>query len=161
MRYELDTTDRQILAALATTLRPSPTVIARKLGLARGTAYSRLDRLEKTGVIEGYVPSVNPSLAGFGVVSFTTLEIEQGSHDETTRALAEIEEIVEIYTVTGAGDILCRILAVSNEHLHAVIQRVAALPTVTRSQSQLALATVRPNSIVGLVAEGPKDQGDT
>lgn len=125
--------------------------IARLAGVARGTAYSRLDRLEAEGVITGYGPDIDPLRAGYGVTAFCTLDIVQGSHDETTSALAAIGEVIEVHTVTGVGDLLCRIIARSNDHLHEVLQQIAALPEVTRSQTQLALKTSHSRSIAELV----------
>lgn len=117
------------------------TDIATAVGIARGTVYSRVDRLRAEGVITGYGPDVDATCAGLGVLAFTTLEIAQGSHAATTAALAAMPEVTEIHTVTGPGDLLCRIVARSNDHLHEVLQRVAAIETVGRSQTHLALAT--------------------
>jgi DNA-binding Lrp family transcriptional regulator len=150
----LDATDLRLLDALRRRPHASHAELARLVGIARGTVYARLDRLEADGVVTGYGPDVDPVRAGFGVLAFTTLEIRQGSHDETTSALAAIPEIVELHTVTGPGDLVCRIVARSNDHLHDVLQRITALPSVTRSQSQLALATTHRRSVVEVLVEG-------
>lgn len=120
------------------------------VGIARGTLYSRLDRLTEAGVITGYGPDVDARGAGFGVLAFCTLEIQQGTHDETVHALAAIPEMLEIHTVTGVGDLLCRIVARSNDDLHDILMRVTAVPTVLRSQTQLALATSHQRHVVDL-----------
>jgi DNA-binding Lrp family transcriptional regulator len=62
--------------------------------------------------------------------------------------LVELHEIVEIHTITGQGDLLCRIVATSNDHLHAVLQRIAHIDTVTRSQTQLALSTPHQRGVL-------------
>ncbi len=147
---ELDETDRSILAALRMRPRGSLTELSSAVGIARGTLYSRLDRLTRTGVIIGYGPDVDPRAAGFGVLAFCTLEIQQGTHDDTVRALADIPELLEIHTVTGAGDLLCRIIARSNDDLHEVLQRVTSVPSVRRSQTQLALATSHRRHVADL-----------
>lgn len=151
MSRALDNTDLRIIESLRANLKASQTVVARELKLARGTVYARLDRLLREGVVEGYTPVIDPARAGYGVLAFTTLEIMQGSHDETISALRAIPEIIEIHTITGEGDLLCRIVAKSNDHLHEVIQLVTAVPSVERSQSQLALATTKTNDIVDLL----------
>ena len=76
------------------------------------------------------------------------LEISQGSHDSTIAALVDIHEIVEIHTITGQGDLLCRIVARSNDHLHEVLQRIAQIETVMRSQTQLALSTPHQRGVL-------------
>lgn len=151
MRRDLDDTDRRLIAALHARPRASHAQLARDLDVARGTVYSRLDRLEAEGVIIGYGPEIAPVAAGLHVLAFCTLEIAQGSHDETTSAIASIPQVIEIHTVTGPGDLLVRIVARSNDHLHDVLQQITHIPTVRRSQSQLALATSLTRSVVELV----------
>jgi len=157
MSRPLDRTDLQLLEALRRDPRATPTDLARLVGIARGTVYSRLDRLTAEGVLTGFGPDVDAGRAGLSVLAFTTLEIRQGSHDETVSALETIIEIVEIHTITGAGDLLCRIVARSNDHLHGVLQRITALSTVNRSESQLALTTDHRRPIVDVVLAVPAE----
>lgn len=141
MTRPLDGTDIRMLATLRSTPQATVTEIAAAVGIARGTVYSRVDRLRAEGVITGYGPDVDAVRAGLGVLAFATLEIAQGSHDATIAALAVMPEVTEIHTITGQGDLLLRILARSNDHLHEVIQRISHVDTVARSQTQLALST--------------------
>ena len=106
-----------MIAALRQDPRASIAELARSVDISRGTAYSRLERLEREGVVTGYGPDIDEARAGYGVLAFTMLEISQGSHDETIRRLRSIPEILEIHTVTGGGDLLCRVVAQSNDHL--------------------------------------------
>lgn len=155
MTTELDTTDRTLIAALLAQPRASVTDIARRTGVARGTVYSRLERLERAGVITGFGPDVDARRVGYDVLAFCTLEIAQGAHGETTRALAEIPEVTEVHTVTGTGDLLCRIVARSNDHLHEILLQVTATPTVRHSHTQLSLHTDHVRSVAALVARPP------
>jgi len=56
-------------------------------------------------------------------------------------ALAGIPEVLEVHKTTGPGDLLCRIVARTNEHLHDVLEQVLATPGITRTTSVLALAS--------------------
>lgn len=150
----LDELDLRLIAQLRREPRASIVQLAASVGIARGTAYARLERLERDGVIAGYGPDVDPVRAGLGVLAFCTLEIAQGSHDETVAALAAIPQILEIHTVTGSGDLLCRIVARSNDHLHDVLQQAAAVSTVRRSQTQLALSTSLHRTIADVLIGG-------
>ena len=152
---QLDTTDRALLLAVRKFPRSSLTSLAKRVGVARGTVYSRLERLERTGVITGYGPEIDPIAAGYSVLAFCTLEIEQGSHQATTGELAQLPEILEIHTITGDGDLLLRIIAISNDHLHDIVQAISAVPSVQRIQTQLALSTTinRPATHIFASAE--------
>jgi DNA-binding Lrp family transcriptional regulator len=55
--------------------------------------------------------------------------------------LATIPEVLEAYTTTGAGDVLARIVAVSNSDLQRVIDRVVAFEGVVRTSTVIALDT--------------------
>lgn len=149
----LDTTDRRLITALRRSPRASLSELARMLELARGTVTSRLQRLEGRGVIRGYGPDVDPTAAGYDVRAFTTLAIAQGSHDRTVAHLETIPNIVEIHTVTGGGDLMLRIIARTNDHLHHVLQEVAAIPEVRRTETHLALATPLQRTVADLIAD--------
>lgn len=151
MSRPLDTTDLRLLGALRQDPHASHAELARTVGIARGTVYSRLDRLEAEGVVVGYGPEIDPARAGLGVLAFCTLDIAQGALAETTAQLEAIPQVLEIHTVTGPGDVLCRIVARSNDHLHEILQRIAALATVTRSETHLALSTNLQRSVVDVV----------
>lgn len=153
MTRSLDGTDHRLLAALRSNPHASHTDLARDVGIARGTVYSRLDRLEAEGVIHSYTPEIDARSAGLGVLAFTTLEISQGSHDSTLGALAAIVEVVEVATVTGSGDLLCRIIARTNDHLHEVLQAISGVPTVQRSETQLALTLAHRRPVIDVVLD--------
>lgn len=151
--YRLDQTDRRLVRALLADPKGSVTELARRVGIARGTVYSRLDRLERVGVIAGYGPDIDPRAAGFGVLGFVTLEIEQGSHATTMAHLRAVPEILQVHTVTGDGDLLCVVVASSNDHMHEVLQGITAHPAVTRSRTQLALHSETVRTVADVVAE--------
>jgi len=151
MTRPLDGTDLRLLDALRRTPHAAVSELAATVGIARGTVYSRIDRLEREGVVTGYGPDIDSVLAGLSVLAFTVLEIAQGSHEPTIRQLADIHEIVEIHTITGQGDLLCRIVARSNDHLHDVLQRIAHIETVMRSQTQLALSTPHQRGVLDVL----------
>ena len=151
----LDDTDRALVRELRARPKSSVTDLARRVDIARGTVYSRLDRLERTGVITGYGPDVEPRSAGFDVVGFVTLEIEQGSHAATMEHLRRVPEILRVHTITGDGDLLCVVLATSNDHMHEILQVVTAHPAVMRSRTQLALHTDEIRTAADIIA-GPQ-----
>lgn len=151
LRRPLDGVDVSLIAELRRRPRTSFTSLARLVGIARGTVYSRMERLEHEGVITGYGPEVDAQRAGFGVLAFVLIEISQGSLEETVRELERIPQILEVHTVTGQGDLMCKILGRSNDHLHQVLQAVAALPAVLRSETNLALATNLQRSVADVL----------
>ena len=149
----LDALDRRLIGRLRAEPHSTVSDLARVLQCARGTVLTRLRRLEERKVILGYGPDIDPAAAGLGVLAFTTLAISQGSHNRVVAHLRTIPEILEIHTVTGSGDLLVRIVARSNDHLHMILQRVVSSPDVNRTETQLALSSTVLRSLADLVAD--------
>jgi DNA-binding Lrp family transcriptional regulator len=137
----VDAAERVLLERLGAVTRPNVLELSRRLGVARNTAQARLDRLEAGGIIEGFGPFVDLTAAGFGVLAFTTLEIAQGAETAVLAGISRIPEALEVHKITGPGDLLCRIVARTNDHLHEVLERVLATPGIRRTSTALALAT--------------------
>jgi DNA-binding Lrp family transcriptional regulator len=127
---------------------------SRRLGVARGTVQARLDRLAARGVVTSWGPQLSPEALGHPVTAFLTLEIHQAgaerAHDAVGSHLAEIPEVLEVHTTTGAGDLLARVVARSNDDLQRVIDAVLAHPLITRSSTVIALATQVPHRVLPL-----------
>ena len=149
---QIDATDRRLIAALRRAPRASVSELARRVSLARGTVQARLRRLEQTGAVRGYGPDVDPVAAGYAVRAFTNLTISQGVHDRVVASLAALSDVVAVHTVTGRGDMLVELMATSNDHLHEILQQVAALPEVVRTETHLALASPVQRTVADLIA---------
>jgi DNA-binding Lrp family transcriptional regulator len=133
--------DLALLGALAGATRPNVLELSRRLGQARNTVQARIDRLQSSGVITGYAPMIDLPALGYTVVAFTTLEIAQGQEGAVLDGLAIIPEVLETHKITGPGDLLCRIVARTNDHLHDVLERILQLPGIARTTSALALVS--------------------
>jgi DNA-binding Lrp family transcriptional regulator len=151
-RAPIDPLDAEIMALFAEHPRIGVLEASRRLGVARGTVQSRLDRLEARGVVRGWGPQVSPTELGYPVTAFLTLEIRQGvGHDRVTRHLETIPELLEAFTITGAGDLWCRCVARSNADLQRVIDAVVATDGIVRTSTVIALATQIPHRTTPLV----------
>lgn len=147
----MDALDAHVLDLFASEPRIGVLEASRRLGVARGTVQARLDRLSGTGIVTGWGPELSSEALGFPVTAFLTLEIRQGAasqqgaashggHDAVATHLAGIAEVLEAYTITGAGDMWVRVVARSNADLQRVIDRVLAAPGIERSTTVIALA---------------------
>jgi DNA-binding Lrp family transcriptional regulator len=141
----VDALDRRLIRLFDTEPRIGVLEASRRLGVARGTVQARLDRLERTGVIISWSPSVSPAALGYAVTAFVTLEIIQHEgRAEVTARLARIPEVLECWTVTGSGDLWCRIVARSNADLQRVIDAMVTDPNVVRSVTLIGLSDLIP-----------------
>src|SRR3954468_18240840 len=138
----LDALDARILLLFAQDPRVGVLEASRRLGVARGTVQARLDKLEERGVITSWAPALDPAALGFPVTAFATLEITQaGGHQPVAEHLRAIPEVLEAHTITGAADLMVRLVARSNADLQRVIDEVVDSPSVVRASTVIVLAT--------------------
>jgi DNA-binding Lrp family transcriptional regulator len=148
----IDDLDARLLELFAAEPRIGVLEASRRLKVARGTVQARLDRLGQRGVVTGYGPDIDPVALGHGVTAFVTLEIRQASgHDPVADGLAAIPEVLEVHTITGPGDMLCRVVARTNADLQRVIDAIVAVTGVVRAATVIALATPVPYRVLPLV----------
>ena len=148
----VDRLDAALIELLAAEPRVGVLEASRRLRVARGTVQARLERLQERGVITGYGPEVDPAALGYEVTAFITLEIRQaGGHDPVAERLAAIPEVLEAHTITGAGDMLCRVVARSNADLQRVIDAIVSAEGVVRAATVISLATQVPYRILPLI----------
>src|SRR5262245_1344145 len=109
MTTRLDRLDLAVLRLLAEQPRAGVREYARQLGIARGTAQARIDKLQRLGVVTSYRPQISPVSMGFTVLAYVHLHLAQGQLDDTSRLLARIPEIVEADCIAGEGDLICQV----------------------------------------------------
>ncbi|MFC7549782.1 Lrp/AsnC family transcriptional regulator [Plantactinospora sp. GCM10030261] len=149
---QLDGLDVRLIDLLAAEPRIGVLECSRRLGVARGTVQARLDKLVGRGVIRGFGPEIAPAAVGFSVMSFVTLEISQRhGHEQVTRHLAQIPEVLEAHTITGGSDLLCRIVARSNADLQRVIDQIVSYEGIGRASTVIALAEQIPYRVLPLI----------
>ncbi|HLI39426.1 MAG TPA: Lrp/AsnC family transcriptional regulator [Streptosporangiaceae bacterium] len=137
----IDALDAALIELFTAEPRVGVLEASRRLGVARGTVQARLDRLQERGVITGYGPDIDPARLGYGITAFITLEIRQaGGRDPVAGRLAEIPEVLEAHTITGPGDMLCRVVARTNADLQRVIDAIVGTDGVMRTSTVIALA---------------------
>ena len=147
----VDDLDARLLRELDEAPRVGVLELSRRLGVARGTVQARLDRLVERGVIATFAPTLNPVAMGYAVTAFATLEISQGQGQAVLAHLRAIPEVLEVHTITGPGDMLCRVVARSNDDLQQVLDRVTQYPEIVRTSTVIALSNPIPHHVLPLV----------
>jgi DNA-binding Lrp family transcriptional regulator len=147
----IDELDGRLIRLLAASPRAGVVELARQLGVARGTAQARLERLQQRGVITGFGPDLDLVELGYGVLAFTTLEIAQGRLHDVVEHLKDIAEVLEAHATSGPGDLHCRVVARTNADLQEVINRILEVQGIDRCTSVIALSPQIPHRVAPLV----------
>jgi DNA-binding Lrp family transcriptional regulator len=148
---ELDATDRRILVALDEDPRVPVMMLAQKLGLARGTVQSRLERMTASGALRPNSSRVLPSALGRGVAASVSAELDQSHLNEAIAALRNIPEVLECHAPAGDTDLLIRVVARSPDDLYRVSEEIRLCPGIVRTSTSMFLREVISYRTTGLL----------
>lgn len=135
-----DKLDLDLLRLMVGEPRAGVREYSRRLNIARNTAQARMTKLEKAGVIVSWRPQINLAPLGYTVMAFVHVHIAQNQVDETLERLLAVPELIEANTVSGEGDLLCRVVARDNTHFETVLQAVMKTDGVLRTRSEIVLS---------------------
>jgi DNA-binding Lrp family transcriptional regulator len=133
--------DLQLLSVLRENARASTAEIARRLGLSRTTVQSRIDRLERQGVIAGYTVRVHDELERSQVRAHIMLSVLPKQAAAVIRALQAMPEIRELHSLSGAFDLVAIGAVPTIDGMDALIDRIGAIEGVERTVSSIVLST--------------------
>ena len=139
--YQIDQLDKLLLGELQSDARIGVLELSRRLGVARGTVQTRLDRLLTAGVIRNFSASLRLEALGYHVKAYVTVEVKEGQIESVVEPLRRIDEVVEVHSVAAQGDLLCLVAARSNQHLMDVLERILSIPDIARTSTAIVLKT--------------------
>jgi DNA-binding Lrp family transcriptional regulator len=151
-----DHLDARLIEALRADPRVGLLEIARRVGVARGTVQARMAKLEARGVITGYGPEIEPHAMGYPISAFVFVELNQGRLEEAAEAARAVPEVLEVDAITGAQDLICRIVAHDTEHLQEIVNGLVASEAIQRCTSHIVLSrqvSPRTGPLVASAAE--------
>jgi len=139
MDVQLDETDRRILDELTRDGRMSVRALAEAVNVSRSHAYSRLERLQDLGVLEGFTAVVNPARSGLGTSAYVTLTVRQHSWRDLSERLRHVPEVKHMALVGGGDvDVILLVRTRDNETLRRVVLDVLqAIPGVLSTHTFL------------------------
>ncbi len=136
----LDEVDRAMLRVLCEDGRISMLELASRLGISRGNAYARFERLRRDGVLAGFTARVDARRLGLTVAAFVNVRIEQQSWQTIRKQLLSIEEVEYAALTAGGSDFVVLVRAANVETLRdVVLDRLRSVPGVRTTYTTLIL----------------------
>ena len=135
----IDDTDKKLIALLREDARASAALLGRRLGLARTTVQSRIDRLLTRGVISGFTVRMDDERGQVLAQVMITAAPKLAPRIEA--ALRLVPEVRRLYSVSGRFDLIAVLLAAGVGEMDAAIDRIGALEGVERTESSIVLST--------------------
>jgi DNA-binding Lrp family transcriptional regulator len=137
----MDSIDEKLLSALRENGRASTAFLARLVGRSRTSVQSRIERLEKQGIITGYGVRLAPELGIGAVRAHVMIKVGPKEARAVTAALREVSQVRLLHSVSGEADLIAVAAAASVAEMDQVIDRIGALDGVERTTSSIILST--------------------
>ena len=143
----MDAIDREILRSLQKQGRITNAQLASEVGISPPAMLERVKRLEAAGVIRGYAALVDAEKVGRSVIVMVTVTLavhQLPSIDAFTTAIDEMDEVLECYHVTGAGDFVIKVFVKSiAEYETFLLNKLTRVPGVNHINSAFVLSTMK------------------
>jgi DNA-binding Lrp family transcriptional regulator len=137
----IDGKDKELIALLSTNSRESTANLARMLGMSRTTVTSRIERLEKRGVITGYTVQFSQDYERGRIQAQVMISSNPKSSAYIVRTLKKIPAIQALHAVNGVYEMLATISAESTQHLDQVLDLVGNIEGISKTTSSIILST--------------------
>jgi DNA-binding Lrp family transcriptional regulator len=138
---KLSDTDQLLLSLLRENARASTAQIARRLGLSRTTVQSRIERLEREGVIGGYTVRVSDEYERGHVRAHIMIAVHPKQMTAVVTALRTMPELRALHSVSGAYDLIAIGMVPSVGDMDELTDRIGAIEGVDRTTSSIVLST--------------------
>ena len=141
----IDDVDRRMVDELRANGRISVSELAERVRVSRANAYSRLDRLQRDGVIDGFGARIDPRRLGLDIAALITITAEQHSWRKLRKELLAMPEVDYFALTTGEFDLCVLVRAPDVETLRDVILvRLQNMPDIRATRTILLLDEVMP-----------------
>jgi DNA-binding Lrp family transcriptional regulator len=137
----MDVIDEKLLAALRENGRASTAQLARLVGRSRTSVQSRIERLERQGVILGFGVVLAPEQGVGAVRAHVMIKVGPKESRAVTAALRAIPQVRVLHSVSGDVDLIAVAATASVAEMDRVIDGIGALDGVERTTSSIILST--------------------
>ncbi|MDD0811310.1 Lrp/AsnC family transcriptional regulator [Curvibacter sp. RS43] len=153
---KLDQLDLRILAELQQDGSLSNVELARRVHLSPSPCLARVKALEQAGVIARYVALANAAALGLGLNVFISISLTTQSKAalaDFEQRIAEHDEVMECYLMSGDSDYLIRIAVADIAALERfILEQLTPIPGIEKIRSSFALKQVRYKTALPLPA---------
>jgi len=137
----MDDIDQTLVARLRENARAPTAQLARALGLSRTTVQSRLERLERTGVVTGYTVRLSDAHERGLIHAYVMIVVAPKASAAVAAAMRKMPSVRLLQSVSGPFDMIALAAAPSAAEMDSLIDAIGALSGVERTTSSIVLST--------------------
>ncbi len=139
-KHKVDDLDLAILSELSADSSISVPRLSERIGANPSVVYSRIRRLVRNRLIEGYTITVNDAALGYAIKALIGVKTDTTRRDHIIEELFTIDGVRGVAEVTGRFDMLVTMHSGSLDEMHKVVsERVGRIDGVLSSESFIEL----------------------
>lgn len=150
----IDRQDLALLDALQRDALATNATLGQAVHLSASQVSRRLQRLAEAGIVAGHAALLDPTAVGLGVTAFAHVILERHGRtqsDAFERAVTELAQVMDCYSVSGEADYLLRIVAPDLPAFsELMMKQVLRLPGIAQVKTHIALQTVKQSHVLPL-----------
>lgn len=137
----IDDLDQRLIALLRADSRTPAATLAKALKVSRGTVQNRIERLLRTGVVQGFTIKTRPELDAGRVRAVMTIAIEGERSGAVVKSLKGFPEVSAVHTTNGRWDLVAELDVESLAAFSLVLDRVRQIEGIASTETSILLAT--------------------
>lgn len=153
----LDAIDLKILDQLQRDGSLTNVELARRINLSPSPCLMRVKAMEASGVINRYVAIANAAALGLGLNVFISVSLRSQNKEslgEFEKRIAEQDEVMECYLMSGDSDYLIRVAIANIGALEKfILEQLSPIPGIEKIRSSFALKQVRYKTALPLPSQ--------
>lgn len=151
---KLDALDLSILKLLQKNSKLTNKALSTHLSLSVTAVYERIKKLEKTGIIKGYVALLSKEKLEQSFVAFCHVKLIQHSQDNVKqfeKEVIKIDEVLECYHLSGDYDYLLKVHVKDMEsYRNFMIEKLTNLNHIGSTHSMFMINEVKHTTALNI-----------
>ena len=151
----LDGIDRKILSLLQDDAKISQAELAKAVGLTAPSVNERIRKLERGGIIRGYVAVLDERKLGHDITAFVEIFIEHPKYESGfIEAVQELDQVLECHHITGEFSLLLKVRVRDMAAFRKLlIEKLNTVRGVRQTRTLIVLATAKEQRRIKIDSE--------
>jgi len=147
----MDKIDRKIIRELQQNARLTNQELSSRVNLSPSPCLRRVRLLEEAGILKGYTALVDQEAYGLPITAFVSVRLVQQTEATITQfehGIADLDEVVECYLMSGTQDYLLRVLSASLKDYEVFIRdTLTRIPGIGALETHFAFGQVKQRTV--------------
>ncbi|WP_223034189.1 Lrp/AsnC family transcriptional regulator [Hanstruepera marina] len=150
----LDHIDIKLLGFLQGDSKQTNKELSNKLNLSVTAVYERIKKLEREGVISGYVALVDKAVVNKDFVAFCHIKLVKHSQEYVVKfeqEVANLMEVVECYHISGDYDYLLKVIVSDMEAFREfMVNKLTSINHIGSTHSMFVINEVKHTTAINI-----------